>query len=100
MGGFGVGFVIWLILMAVFFFILHAVIRSAVDQSDLTREVRELKERLYNVNLNGDLSARPATGGESADPESEDLTETCPGCGNRVRVSDAYCSDCGFKLRD
>lgn len=80
--------VVWLIGLMVFFFILHSVIRSAIDSSKLAANIREIRDFLQ-----GQSAA------SSAPPGSEKPGETCPGCGSKVRQEDKYCPECGLKLR-
>ena len=90
------GFFLYLLFAFLFFFILYHVIYSAITaanrDSELSRNVREIKQLLAEQRRTSD----PAQAAPPVDPE---LTETCPGCGTRVHPRDASCPDCGLTLR-
>ncbi|HET7578963.1 MAG TPA: hypothetical protein VFK33_06755 [Bacillales bacterium] len=44
--GMGFGFIIWILLMIIFFAILHWVIRSAINSSELNRTLKEIRDLL------------------------------------------------------
>lgn len=88
---------LYLLFAFLFFFILYHVIYSAITaanrDSELAREVRELKQLLA-----ARLAVPPAPAQAELPPDPA-LTEACPGCGNRVHPQDSSCPDCGLTLR-
>ncbi|XID94861.1 hypothetical protein ACF3MZ_10220 [Paenibacillaceae bacterium WGS1546] len=89
-----ISIIIWLFGLFVFFFLLYNVIQYAINQSDLAKNVQEIKELLKNQ-----MSGSPERSRVEYVPEQEGWTETCPGCGSRVPPNASICSDCGLNLR-
>jgi hypothetical protein len=87
----GSALAIWLFGTIVFFFILYYVIRAALDDSKLTRNIQEIKDLLYKEKMktikNDNL-------------KEEELTEECPACGRKVKQKETICPECGLKLID
>lgn len=73
--------------------VIYAAITAANKDSELLKELREIKARLAAEQA----MAEPAHG-QAALPVDPALTDVCPGCGNRVHPQDAACPDCGLAL--
>jgi|GEM_PF-1810314 len=107
-----VAFLFWLavslVLLVLFFVALFVVIQNAVNESELAKDVRELKtllERLAADAAAGGGFPDASRGAETAhrasraEQEGEDGEfEPCPGCGQRVRPADEACPSCGLTL--
>lgn len=70
------------------YWILHEVIRSAIDNSTLAKNVQDIRNHLIG-----------STTGQETAASGEDH-EPCPGCKHMVRKSDRVCGVCGLTLRD
>ncbi len=91
------GFILWIFFGALFFFILYHVIYAAINaankDSELLRDVREIKELLAS------RLAESSAQTQAGPPIDPSLTEICPGCGNRVHPQDTRCPECELLLR-
>lgn len=53
MMGMEFGFLVWIMFILVFFLILHFVIRSAMNQSEMNRTLKEIRDLLKSQNRDG-----------------------------------------------
>ncbi|SDW80862.1 hypothetical protein [Paenibacillus sp. CF384] len=94
--------VLWLIMVSVFFFILHAVIQSALDSSNMAKNIQDIRDFLYDAKKEGKASKHNAAlrhrSIQSQAPE--DLYEECPACGEKVIQHEPECPSCGLRLKD
>jgi len=83
--------IVWVVFAAIFLFVLYHVILVAINESNLAKDVRKIKEL---------LAARRAESAEASatPPMDPALAEVCPGCGKRVHPEATVCPDCGLRL--
>jgi len=98
------GIVLYIIFTFIFFYILFYTIRGALNDSELTRTMKEIKVLLENdpsrrpdAPVNGEGAA--AGGSVEADGESH-AAESCPACGHRTGPDDRSCPSCELALKD
>ncbi|GLX71373.1 hypothetical protein [Paenibacillus glycanilyticus] len=68
--------------------ILYEVIQSAIDNSAMARNIKEIRDHLV---------------GKPAEPSAADGGAEhglCPGCGHRVHRTDRVCPGCALALKD
>lgn len=88
MGG---ALIIWIISTIVFFFFLYLVIQSALDKSEMAKNLRRITEL---------LDSRINNTNEVTQEIINELDEECPGCDEKVNHNVHFCPRCGLKLRD
>lgn len=93
-----ISLMVWLIGLFITLALLHWVITSAINSSELARNIREIKELLKAGTAIPDEAGRdPSAEDGEADGTGGDFEE-CPGCGARVRSTDEVCPSCGLTL--
>jgi hypothetical protein len=89
----------WIISTVIFLFILHAVIRSATDSTNMASNIQEIRDLLQELKTAKDESGKDEN--ESGDVAEDDIEFVeCPVCGNRAKRTERFCSNCGLKLFD
>jgi len=83
------GIVIWLLGIAILFYLLQAAIKNALNASELTQHIGDIKTLLMRQE-----QAR------ASNAFNEATMELCPGCQSRVARTAAYCSSCGLRQLD
>ncbi len=84
--------------LAIILGILYWIVWRVVHDSDVARDVQEIKRMLRELQLK--QNPGHASGhGQSADTElPADVDENCPACGERVPATDSVCPGCGLTL--
>ncbi|WP_123040523.1 hypothetical protein [Cohnella candidum] len=94
----GAAVIIWLIGMIIFFFFLYLVVQSAIDNTTMAGNIQEIKDLLQEMKSSR-VQAASQQNDENTPADLETAAyEDCPACGNRVRVTDKTCPDCGLTL--
>jgi DNA-directed RNA polymerase subunit RPC12/RpoP len=86
----GTAIAIWFFGTIIFFFILYSVIRAALDDSKLAKNIQDIRDILYKEKskiINNNV-------------KEEELVEECPACGRKVKQNETTCPECGLKLLD
>ena len=84
-------------------FILYLVIKFAIDFSQTSTEIREVKQLLVKIDksLNNETEKREQTTKEHDDYEIIDTPiDECPACGEAVDLNNKNCPSCGILLGD
>lgn len=89
--------IIWLGSLIVSIVILHWIITSAIESSNLARDIKEIKEILKSQQFQ---NASIINQDKLASGSDTDVTlrEECPACGEQVRSTDKTCRSCGLTL--
>lgn len=82
---------VWLISVVISIAILYWVISSAINSSELARDMREIKELLQSQAGVDRKASLP-------DPSDGEADERCPACGAGVLPTDDVCKSCGLTL--
>ena len=95
--------IIWLISVLISIVVLYWIISSAINSSELARDMREIKELLKKQNANAqevsmNKSARSIKQANDSDNSDEPFLEECPACGEQVLSTDPTCRSCGLTL--
>ena len=96
-------------LFVIFFiaFVLYWIITSAINSSELAKDIKEIKEILSRQERmnQGVFQSGAVTGDHRANPDSESgigndagEREECPACGYEVFSTDKTCGSCGLTL--
>lgn len=85
----------WLFSALLLFMFLYFVVRTAINDSSMSKELREIKKLLLEIKLSNQPPVIETT---SSAPIEEQLTEECPSCGKKVRNSEKICPNCGLTL--
>jgi predicted RNA-binding Zn-ribbon protein involved in translation (DUF1610 family) len=95
---------LWLIYLFVSIIIFRWIIISAINSSELTKEIRELKEILMNQASEKFESEQSVAKSVDHIADSiileETVREDCPACGKQVLSTDKVCGSCGLTLMD
>ncbi|SFS51441.1 hypothetical protein SAMN05428962_0534 [Paenibacillus sp. BC26] len=94
--------ILWIIMIAFLFFILHAVIQSALDSSNMAKNIQDIRDYLYDTKREGKTNKRAvAEQLLSTQPGApQDLYEECPACGEKIIQHEPECPSCGLRLKD
>jgi predicted PurR-regulated permease PerM len=97
-----VAIIVWLIGVFISLFILHAVIQSAINGSELTKTLKEISEHLKsNPKHQVESEKRESDQNVLKEAHSENVSnEICPGCGFIVRSNTKFCPSCDLRLND
>lgn len=84
-----------LIVLGIGLFLLHLVIKSAIDNSDAARDIKEIKILLFKIHECMEKEDSPKS--IEAPPE-EIIEEECPACHANISIGDKVCPSCGLTL--
>lgn len=90
----------WLIIAVVIFIFLYLVIRTAIDDSEMAKNIREIRKF-----LDKDYAKLLKASSDNFNDELDDNFELlnvayneCPACKGKISPEDKVCSHCGITL--
>lgn len=95
--------IFWLFIASLFFIVLHLIIRTAIDDSEMAKNIREIRKF-----LDKDYAKLFK---ESSDDSNDELElddnfellnvayNECPACKGKISPEDTVCSHCGITLK-
>ncbi|UFJ40183.1 hypothetical protein LOK74_19420 [Brevibacillus humidisoli] len=87
----------WIVLSIIHLLLLYVIIMAAIDGSEQTALLREIRDMLKQQMQTGQPEAGDR---EKMDPSTEESDRNCPACRHDLADTDVECPSCGLVLVD